>query len=210
MSASPFKTVVVTPGASLDLTTLATVKTELGITDTDNDAWLQTKITQTSVAIASACRRVFQQETVADYFNLGWRSCDEALVLSRFPVNEVVSVTESNSVLAADQYDVDSSKGMLYRMRGDCRSAWTGGRIAVTYSAGYVLLTTLPHDLEQACILLVKQNYFAKTRDPLIKSVAIPGVSTYDYWAGSTGKGGGGGMPPEVQTLIEPYKTIAA
>ena len=210
MSASPFKTVVVTPGASLDLTTLATVKTELGITDTDNDAWLQTKITQTSVAIASACRRVFQQETVADYFNLGWRSCDEALVLSRFPVNEVVSVTESNSVLAADQYDVDSSKGMLYRMRGDCRSAWTGGRIAVTYSAGYVLLTTLPHDLEQACILLVKQNYFAKTRDPLIKSVAIPGVSTYDYWVGSTGKGGGGGMPPEVQTLIEPYKTIAA
>ena len=210
MSASPFKTVVVTPGASLDLTTLATVKTELGITDTDNDAWLQTKITQTSVAIASACRRVFQQETVADYFNLGWRSCDEALVLSRFPVNEVVSVTESNSVLPVDQYDVDSSKGLLWRVRGDCRSAWIGGRIAVTYSAGYVLLTTLPHDLEQACILLVKQNYFAKTRDPLIKSVAIPGVSTYDYWVGSTGKGGGGGMPPEVQTLIEPYKTIAA
>ena len=210
MSASPFKTVVVTPGASLDLTVLATVKTELGITDSDSDAWLQSKITQTSVAIASACRRVFQQETIADYFNLGWRSCDEALVLSRFPVNEVVSVTESNSVLPVDQYDVDSSKGMLYRMRGDCRSAWTGGRIAVTYSAGYVLLTTLPHDLEQACILLVKQNYFAKTRDPLIKSVAIPGVSTYDYWVGSTGKGGGGGMPPEVQTLIEPYKTIAA
>ena len=210
MSASPFKTVVVTPGASLDLTTLATVKTELGITDTDNDAWLQTKITQTSVAIAPACRRVFQQETVADYFNLGWRSSDEALVLSRFPVNEVVSVTESNSVLPVDQYDVDSSKGLLWRVRGDCRSAWIGGRIAVTYSAGYVLLTTLPHDLEQACILLVKQNYFAKTRDPLIKSVAIPGVSTYDYWVGSTGKGGGGGMPPEVQTLIEPYKTIAA
>ena len=68
----------------------------------------------------------------------------------------------------------------------------------------------LRHVLEQACILLVKQNYFAKTRDPLIKSVAIPGVSTYDYWVGSTGKGGGGGMPPEVQTLIEPYKTIAA
>jgi len=208
MSASPFKTVVVTPGASLDLTTLATVKTELGITNTDSDAWLQTKITQTSVAIASACGRVFQQETVADYFNLGWRSNDGALVLSRYPVNEVVAVTQSNSVLPADQYEFQSSNGMLFRMRGDCRSVWCGGRIIVTYSAGYVLLSTLPHDLEQACILLVKQNWYSKTRDPLVKSVSIPGVSTYDYWVGGVSQGGG--MPPEVQTLIQPYKAESA
>lgn len=208
MSASPYKTVVVTPGASLDLTTLATVKTEMGITDTDNDAWLQTKITQTSVAIASACGRVFQQETVADYFNLAWRSCDDALVLSRFPVEEIVSVSETNQALPADQYEFQSSNGLLWRMRGNARSTWTGGRIVVTYSAGYVLLTTLPHDLEQACILLVKQTYFARTRDPLIKGVTIPGVSTYDYWVGGVGQGGG--MPPEVQSLIEPYKVQVA
>jgi Phage gp6-like head-tail connector protein len=205
MSASPFKTVIVMPGASLDLTTLATVKLELGITDTEQDAWLQTKITQTSVAIASACGRVFQLETVADHFNLGWQSCDDALILSRYPISEVVSITESNQVLPADQYEFQSSNGLLYRVRGAYRSAWTGGRIIVTYSAGYELLQTLPHDLEQACLLLMKQSYFAKTRDPMIKGVAIPGVSTYDYWVGGVGQGGG--MPPEVKTLLAPYKS---
>jgi len=206
MSAVPYKTVVVTPAASIDLTVLATVKMELGITDTENDEWLQTKITQSSQAIASACGRTLAQETVADHFNLGWRSCDEALILSRFPVTEIVSLTESNQDLSADQYDF-ATNGLLFRASGDARIAWNGGRIVVTYTAGYELLTTLPFDLEQACLLLVKQNYFARTRDPLIKGVAIPGVSTYDYWVGGVAQGGG--MPPEVQTLIARYKVHA-
>jgi hypothetical protein len=205
---SPYRTDIVTPGASLDLTVLATVKMELGITDTDQDAWLQTKITQSSAAIASACGRVFQRETVADYFNLGWRSCDEALILSRFPVEAIVSVTESTQTLTSSDYQFQSSNGLLYRMQGDMQSNWIGGRIVVTYEAGYELLESLPHDLEQACILLVKQNYFAKTRDPLIKGITIPGVSTYDYWVGGVGQGGG--MPPEVQSLLARYKQQVA
>jgi uncharacterized phiE125 gp8 family phage protein len=204
---SPYRTDIVEPGVTIDLTVLATVKTELGITDTESDAWLQSKITQSSAAIASACGRVFQRETVADYFNLGWCSNDNALILSRYPVESIVSVTESNQTLVSDQYEFQSNNGMLYRMQGDARSVWSGGRIVVTYEAGYELLEWLPHDLEQACILLVKQNYFARTRDPLIKGVAIPGVSTYDYWVGGVSQGGG--MPPEVQTLLARYKVHA-
>jgi Phage gp6-like head-tail connector protein len=204
---SPYRTDIILPGLSIDLTVLATVKAELGITDTDSDAWLQSKITQTSAAIATACGRVFQRETVADHFNLGWRSCNDKLVLSRFPVEEIVSVTEGDQTLAADQYEFESRNGLLFRVTGNNTwSSWTGDRIVVTYEAGYEMLESLPHDLEQACILLVKQNYFAKTRDPLIKGVTIPGVSTHDYWVGGVGQGGG--MPPEVQTLIERYRAV--
>lgn len=205
---SPYRTDIVLPGLSIDLTVLATVKTELGITDTESDAWLQTKITQSSAAIASACGRVFQRETVADRFNLGWSSCDDKLVLSRYPVESIVSVTEANQTLAAGDYEFESANGFLFRLSGDARRAWTGGRIVVTYEAGYDLLESLPHDLEQACILLVKQNYFAKTRDPLVKGITIPGVSTYDYWVGGVGQGGG--MPPEVQSLLTRYKVQVA
>jgi hypothetical protein len=205
---SPYRTDIIMPGLSIDLTVLATVKTELGITDTASDALLQSKITQSSAAIASACGRVFQKETVADHFNLEWNSCVGGLTLSRYPVEEIVSVTEGTQMLTGSDYQFQSSNGLLYRLQSNMRSIWQGGQIVVTYAAGYELLETLPHDLEQACIILVKQQYYSQTRDPLIKGITIPGVSTYEYWVGSVGQGGG--MPPEVQSLLAGYKDLVA
>lgn len=212
MSASPYRTVVVTPGASIDLTVLNTVKTELGITNTTNDAWLQTKITQASAAIAASCDRVFQQETVADYFSLDWRTCrsNGALVLSRTPVASIVSLIEGNATIDASNYEFDEQKGMVWRMLSNVRGGyWFGGQIVITYVGGYELLTTLPFDLEQACILLVKGSWFSKTRDPLIKSVSIPDVASYDYWGGGAG-GQGAAFPPDVENLVAKYRRVLA
>lgn len=210
---SPYRTVVVTPGASIDLTVLAAVKDELGITSSANDAWLQTKITQASNAIATSCNRPLHQETVADYFSLDWQHCrnNGALVLSRTPVASIVSLVEGNATIDVSNYEYDAEKGMVWRtVNNNVRGGyWLGGQIVVTYVGGYELLGTLPYDLEQACILLVKGSWFSKTRDPLIKSVSIPDVASYDYWVGGVG-GKGAAFPPEVENLVAPYRRASA
>ena len=203
----PFKTDVIVAATTRDLTILDTVKSELGITTIDHDAWLQTKIQQASDIIAKACKRQFQQETLADHFCIDW--CERAgpLILSRIPVVSVDSILENNVVVDASGYDVDQVAGRVWRRVANAYSSWNwlSGEVVVQFVGGYELLPTLPYDLEQACLLLIKQSWFAKSRDPLVRSVSIPGVASYDYWVGSNAEHRGGGFPPEVAQLIAPY-----
>lgn len=210
MSALPYKTTVSVAAASIDLTLLATVKTELGITDTGLDAWLATQITQASQAAATYCNRVFAQETLLDYFRLDCGA--DKLLLSRIPVASITTVVEDGVTLTAADYELEASTGFLWRLDGaDNRSCWAAAKIVVTFIAGYELLATLPPDIERAAIILVKQAYFAKQRDPLVKgeTVEIPGVETRrsDFWVGSV-PGDNGGIPLEAQALLDPYRII--
>jgi hypothetical protein len=208
MSASPYKTTVSVAAASRDLTVLATVKQELGIANTSQDAWLATQITQASQACATYCNRVFAQETLVDYFRLQNQAA-ELLFLSRFPVASVDAVVENDVTLDASQYEYEAATGFLWRLDGsDVRSRWSYAKVAVTFKGGYELLETLPPDIERACIVLVKQNYFAKVRDPMVKGseVDIPDVrrERTDYWVGSASSDNGA-LPSEVQSLLDPY-----
>lgn len=72
---------------SHDLTTLAAVKTALGITTGDDDARINTWITQAIERIETYCNRVFVVETVSEVFRLD-RSLDK-LVLGRAPVTTI-------------------------------------------------------------------------------------------------------------------------
>ena len=62
---------------------------------------------------------------------------------------------------------------------------WLGGACHVQFIAGYQLLSTLPYDLERAANMLVKRNYYGKTRDPSVRSESIPGVMSVDYSSGA-------------------------
>ena len=203
----PFKTDVIVAAPTRDLTTLDSVKEELGITTNDDDAWLVDKIHRASDVIAKACKRQFQQETLADHFFIDWCERTGPLILSRIPVVSVDSIVENNAVITASSYNVDLVAGRVWRNVANSFSSWNWltGEVVVQFVGGYELLPTLPYDLEQACLLLIKQSWFAKTRDPLVRSVSIPGVASYDYWVGSNAEHRGGGFPPEVAQLIAPY-----
>lgn len=209
MPASPYKTTVSAASETFDLTILATVKAELGIpdaTETYDDA-LETFITQASRACATYCNRVFAEETLVDSFRL--TSSTDKLLLSRMPVSSITSVVEDGTTLAADEYEFEAATGFLWRLDGDDnRSCWSCGKIVVTFVAGYELLETLPHDVERACIVTVKQNYFAKTRDPMVKEVDVPGVERVSYWVGSM-PGDNGALPAEAEALLDPFRIIA-
>jgi len=184
-----------------DLTVLATVKQELGITGTAEDAQLAIWIRQSSSMIANYCNRTFGLEVLNETFRL--ETTAENLLLSRFPLTTISSITENDIVLTAADYEADSVIGLLYRLSDDTRICWPAGKIVVAYSAGYALLDGLPHDIERACLSLIKQMRAQTTRDPMAKRIEIPDVMTTDYWVGRIGENGA--MPPDVIDMLAPH-----
>lgn len=204
--AIPFATAVTTPAASKDMTLLATVKTELGITGSTDDAFFAVQIQQASAAIVTYCNREFAKETLVDTFRP--ECAVDYLSLARWPLVSITSIVEDGETLTAADYESEAATSLIYRLDGDdVRSRWAATKIVVTYEAGYVMLTSLPHDLERACIELVKRRWFARKRDPLVKSETVPDVYEVGYWV--NGNGDSSSMPDDIALLINPYRRQA-
>jgi hypothetical protein len=205
---------VVTPASTQDLTTLANVKAEIGITGTAEDTNINLWIDQASSVIAGECNRVFGQETVLESCGVGapigmqWPEY-ERIVLTRNPVASITTLVEDgNTLVSGTDYEVDKDSGIITRLIGDFERRWWFRTLAVTYVAGYQLLGTLPEAIERACISLVKQFRYAAQRDPLLKSEDIPGVLSQTFWVGGVGEKSNG-LPLDVETLIAPYRNPA-
>lgn len=193
--------VVVEQAGTWFLTTLARVKGELGITESDDDELLTDIIDRASSVIADETGRVFGVETVTETLD---GTGSRLLALTRTPIIEVTAITEDDQDIT--DYSVEDRKaGALYRAVGWGRSGgmrmwgteafasgyilpgYTGARYSVTYRAGYVLpgevnpylmagpadAQNLPGAIEQACLETVKAWYLERDADPGISSVAV-------------------------------------
>jgi hypothetical protein len=101
-------------------------------------------------------------------------------------------------------FETDAEVGQLTRLfalSGE-PSRWTTLPTAIVYQAGY---PELPDDLQEACLLLVKMRWFARSRDPMIREENAAGVWQATYWGG-TGPGGVGDMPADVTDKIERFR----
>ena len=199
--------VVTAPAARRGLTTVATVKRELGITGSADHDFLEDLILQASAAIEGWCRRVFGREEVAETFRL---SAERAVLhLARWPNVALASIVEDDVTLAADDWELDAATGELWRLDdADRRVVWPVAKIVVAYAAGYRLpgdpQRDLPEDLERACLETVKARWFARLRDPLVKGEQVQGIASADYWVPSTGAGDPG-LPPGVVGLLHRF-----
>lgn len=184
-----------------DLTVLDTVKAELQIAGTDDDAYLADLIRQASDLIARFCRRPegFGRETVTQTWRLDRDpSC---LILARDIAPAIASVAEDGTALASADWLLDGS--LLYRLQADQQAAWTGSKVVVSYDAGYALLTDVPYDLERCCIDLVRAGWRARGRDPALKSMRVPDVLDVSYWGGPDATVGG--VPKDIADRLAPY-----
>jgi hypothetical protein len=209
--------------ASNALTTLATVKDELGISDTSQDDRLGRLINVVSDAIEHYCGRLFQKtsriEPVAPSGTL-------RLVLTHAPLTSITSIVDTDdSTVDATTYSIeDAAAGIVL---GD--SAWpaadlaigiaqdpvpgTGKKLTVTYVGGYVLpndggTRTLPYDLEDACVRAVVTRYRMRGRDGTVASEAM-GDASVSYFGTNTaiGRGvGGGELPDDVIPTLDRYR----
>lgn len=203
-----------------DLTTLATVKDELGITDGESDARLSRWIREVSGLVESYCNRVFAQQTVQETFRFArgpeaWVRDNHRLVLQlkRRPVASIASVTEDTTALVAGaDFEADLTLGHVWRLISDMTTSrriafQSANLVSVVYTGGYALMGGLPYPIEQACLGLLKHRWAARRRDPLLRSQNIPGVIEQQYWVGAVGDNGA--LPPEIEDLLTAYREIA-
>ncbi|MDO9712452.1 hypothetical protein [Paracraurococcus lichenis] len=197
---------VLTPASTDDLTILATLKAELGVTDAASDTYLADLITQVSGTCASFCGRPgWGRETVRQIERLaGWRDC---IFLERDLVPSISSVTAADTALVADvDYELDGS--LLYRLSGDRRVAWSCGRVVIEYAAGYPLLGGLPYDLERAALDLCKAWWSAKGRDPQVRSLKVLNEIETAYFDPDKVQSIGG-LPIDIAARLQPYRAVA-
>lgn len=191
--------------AARDLTRLATVKTELAIADTAQDAWLTDAIRQASDAISAYCRRPegFGRATWAQTWRAAYAGeAANVLILARDLVPSLVSVVEDGTNLAAESYLLDGS--LLRRLDADRPVDWRAAKIVATYQAGYTLMGELPYDVERCCLDLVVRAHQAKGRDPGLRSERILDVIAQS-WDTPGGDGFKDGLPRDVAERLAPY-----
>lgn len=218
---------VVTPAATRDLTTLDAVKAELGITATDTDALFAKMVTRASAAAVTYCRRPLVSETVSEqirgqhfrhypfaYPNYvdGTRHqahSQGALYLRRYPIAAIASIVEDDDTLVAGtDYEFDPETGRLNRLINGGAAHWMFRKLTVQYTGGYVVPDTLPPEIEEAVIAYVRALWFARRRDPLVRTQTIPGVleTQWQYRTQPPTTGGKTTAWPDGFTdLLDPY-----
>jgi len=196
---------VTTPASSYDLTTLSAVKSELNISVSTYDSLLTGYIHSESAKLSQLCNRVFASEVLTETLYL--LTHHDSIQLSRSPVTSVSSVTYSDDALTTDDYKYDGDSGILYRISGyspvnsNMTSRWNVGKLVVSYTAGYA---TIPYAIADACVQLIATRWYARARDPSIRSEEIDGVGRQDFWVGQLPNG----LPSSVQTAIDAYKRM--
>jgi hypothetical protein len=221
---------VLTAATQTDLTTLAAVKAELGLTDNKDNVWLALQIAVASQIVTDYLNVVeaddgtvtLGREQLAETFRIHRsrylaRRLDsertQYLVLSRRPIASIDSVVHDGVTLDPSEYEVDGA-GILKHLASDRPTDWNGNKVVVTYTAGWLLPgqtgRNLLADIESATIGLVKASWYARLRDPNIKSEEdnIPGVRDHkvDYFFRSPEPGAP--LPEEIAQKLNRHRQI--
>jgi len=208
---------VVTPPATLHLTTPDAVKADLGV-ETDDNSLFFTDIGAVSSAIAGYLNRELALATVSEQYRLDRGR--PAINLARYPVVGITSVTEAGVLLAASSYELDPGAGQLFRLSNDSRICWAASKITVVYQAGFKLpgsdgytagaAGSLPADIEKAAVIACVARAQGRGRDPMVKSTVVPNVLEEQYWVGTDPGQGDSGLPIESERLLDRYRNIVA
>ncbi|UZE46982.1 phage head-tail connector protein [Rhodopseudomonas sp. P2A-2r] len=190
---------VITAAESYDIATLAAVKAALGITGTAEDLTLPPLISRASAAIATACNRVLVEETVEETV----RDARCGIMLQRYPVTSVTTVTEDGTGLVPADYEADLGCGIIERLRSDSVGCWARGRTVIRYRAGYTL-ETMPPDIVQALVMVVAQFRSQAARDPLLRAEETTDVERLEWQVGIDD-----GIPASVRALLVDHRRPA-
>lgn len=174
------------------IVTLAEMKTFLGVTGTDDDAFLQSQIDLVTAAIEAYCGRKFEEtEYIQTFYRYDWRRKQRKVPLYQFPITELVYVTFEG---AAQPFPVNNYR--VYKQSGsidmsDCFSSSFiegNGNVIVRFKAGYPV-EKIPTPVKYVVYSVVQANYNKKKAGidlnfgNDVQSISIPGAISvaYDY-----------------------------
>lgn len=95
---------------------------------------------------------------------------------------------------------VQNDRGILSRLYLNSNQMnWPALPVCVQYQAGFA---TIPLDLQDAMIRMVKARWFARSRDPMVRQENVEGVYSATYWFG-TGPGSPADMPNDAAAFLD-------
>jgi hypothetical protein len=157
------------------------------------------------VAAAGVTPSTLRRETIVETFRAGRRV--NPLILSRRFIESVASVVENDVALTSADYQIEAGEGMLTRLdSGGGVVCWPPGKIVVTYLAGFA---TVPEGLKLAAKTVLREQWSAAARDPLLKRERVDGVSEMEFWVNSSSGGGAasGAISGGAMTMLAPYRS---
>lgn len=166
----------------MGLDTLINVKSRLGITTSDNDAFLQSQIDTLSDVIEAYCRRKFLENDYVQTFYRNEYKISKMIELFHFPVSAVADVDQDGVFVDTTEYRLHKPTGRIVSANG--MSFFTAKETVVTYTAGY---TTCPTPVLSVLDALVSERYNKKISGvdlnfgSDIQRMSIPGVMSLDF-----------------------------
>lgn len=208
MASYPYRTVIDSAATSRALVDAATVFAELGNTapTAAETTQMETVIAQVSALVDRFLDRTLAEEDVTDYFR---EASGDTLRLSRWPVAEILEVIEGSTALTPDDWELDELTGQLWRLGSSDRGCWSSvGTTRVSYVGGYILPDDLPADIQRGAIDQIKFAYFNGDRDPGLRSLDIPGVSSETYNVAGGSSVGEYGLLVSFVGALCPYRRV--
>ncbi len=163
------------------LDTLESVKTRLGITTADNDAFLTEQIELISDTIEAYCRRRFLEAEWIQTFYRGDYIPSKLMELFHYPLVEVTSIEEDGEEVDVDSYRLHKPTGRITRTIG---TFFWADETVVTYTAG---TETCPRPVLSVLDSLVQERYNKKLAGVSlnfgsdVQRVSIPGAISIDF-----------------------------
>jgi len=171
--------------------------------DTSQDEALATQGLRAAAALAGACGvavagydaslaplrgaapRTLKAETLVETLRVRPGYQYMTLVLARWPILEIISVTTDTTALTTADWYLDIPMGTLDRISGNETLFWPCGWVTVEYIAGY---DEIPEDLKGYAgqLLSIFHQTTTSAVDPSTKHIEIPGVITLDRWVDQT------------------------
>lgn len=216
--------------SSASLLDLVTLKSDLGIGDTSQDARLTRIIASVSQQIPAYVGRPLIEQTYGETWRLPpggqdyWsvtlpRDQIRFLALSRTPVTVIVSVVEAGVTLDPSLYQWIDDEGLMRLDANGQPSGWASGLVTVAYKAGWVNPGTtpsgaqvaLPADLYEAAINAAKAAFLGKDRDPGLVIRAEAATDLYQVQYDTRGQTSADlapsyGLPAPVQVVLDAYR----
>lgn len=208
MASYPYRTVVDAAAMSRALVDSATVFAELGIASptSEQTTQMETVILQVSALVDRFLDRTLAEEDVTDYFR---EASGDTLRLSRWPVAEMLEVIEGSTALTPDDWELDELTGQLWRLSNGDRGCWSSaGTTRASYVGGYILPDNLPADIQRGAIDQIKFSYLGGDRDPGLRSLDIPGVSSETYNVAGGSSVGEYGLLVSFVGALCPYRRV--
>lgn len=200
--------------AARRLTTAAKVRALIG-SPAGDDTKIETLIDGVSAECASQCglarpanmasAPTFGQEVVKATWLKASRSRGTMLTLPWRVAITPGQVVEDGVNLAVNVDYRLVGGGMLQRISGDTPVRWSGGKIVVPYTAGWVLPDGVPPELERQVIEQVKMAYFGAGDDPRVRSEAIPDTYQASYAVAGGDSIGRSGLLLSLEGALVPF-----